>query len=147
MKKATAEWLISAEMDLDNVAQIIHLEHLTPVAAFHAQQCVEKCFKAILEEHSKKVPKDHSTLRLYGLVKDLIALEVDLGVLTDLDDLYIEARYPGELGLLPTGKPTLADAREFFEIAKRLYDQIGRALAAGEEKPRDHEAETEDGDS
>jgi len=28
-------------MDLDSVAQIVHLEHLTPVAAFHAQQCVE----------------------------------------------------------------------------------------------------------
>ena len=28
-------------MDLDSLAQIVHLEHLTPVAAFHAQQCVE----------------------------------------------------------------------------------------------------------
>jgi HEPN domain-containing protein len=129
VKRATAEWLKSAEMDLDNVAQIIHLEHLTPVAAFHAQQCVEKCFKAVLEEHSKKVPKDHSTLRLYGLVKDLISLQIDLGVLTDLDDLYIESRYPGELGLLPSGKPTLAEAREFFETAKSIYDQIGRAFA------------------
>ncbi len=128
MKKATAEWLKSAEMDLENVAQIIHLEHLTPVAAFHAQQCVEKCLKAVLEEHSKKVPKDHSTLRLYGLIRDLITLEVDTGVLTDLDDLYIESRYPGELGLLPTGKPTLAEAREFFEAARRIYDQIGRAF-------------------
>ncbi len=132
MKKATGEWLKSAEMDLDSVAEIIHLEHLTPVAAFHAQQCVEKCFKAVLEEHSKKVPKDHSTLRLYGLVKDLMALDVDMGVLTDLDDLYIESRYPGELGLLPSGKPTLTHAREFFEVAKSLYDQIARELAGGE---------------
>jgi HEPN domain-containing protein len=132
MKKATAEWLKSAEMDFENITQIIHLEHLTPVAAFHAQQCVEKCFKAVLEEHSKKVPKDHSTLRLYGLVKDLISIDVDMGVLTDLDDLYIESRYPGELGLLPTGKPTLADAREFFEIAKSLYDQISRELASAD---------------
>jgi HEPN domain-containing protein len=131
MRKATAEGLKSAEMDLENVAQIIHLEHLTPVAAFHAQQCVEKCLQAVLEEHSKKVPKDHSTLRLYGLVKDLISMDVDMGVLTDLDDLYIESRYPGELGLLPTGKPTLADAREFLEIAKSIYGQIGRELAGG----------------
>ncbi len=128
MRKATAEWLRSAEMDLENVAQIVHLEHLTPVAAFHAQQCVEKCFKAVLEEYSKKVPKDHSTLRLYGLIKDLVAIDVDMGVLTDLDDLYIESRYPGELGLLPGGKPTLADAREFFEVAKNIHDQTLRAL-------------------
>ncbi len=129
MKKATAEWLKSAEMDLDNIAQIIDLEHLTPVAAFHAQQCVEKCFKAVLEEHLKKVPKDHSTLRLYGLVKELTSVTVDISVLTDLDDLYIEARYPGELGLLPAGKPTLADVREFFEVARSIYDQIGHSLA------------------
>lgn len=124
MRKATAEWLKSAEMDLENVAQIIHLEHLTPVAAFHAQQCVEKCFKAVLEEHSRKVPKDHSTLRLYGLVKELISVDIDLGVLTDLDDLYIESRYPGELGLLPGGKPTREDVQEFFEIAKSVYDWV-----------------------
>jgi HEPN domain-containing protein len=129
MRKATAEWLKSAEMDLENVAEIIHLEHLTPVAAFHAQQCVEKCFKAVLEEHSKKVPKDHSTLRLYGLARELILLDVDVGVLTDLDDLYIESRYPGELGLLPAGKPTLADVQEFFGVAKNVYDQVGREVA------------------
>ena len=131
MKRATAEWLKSAAMDIENIAQIIDLEHLTPVAAFHAQQCVEKCFKAILEEHSKKVPKDHSTLRLYGLVKELIPVAVDISVLTDLDDLYIESRYPGELGLLPGGKPTLADVREFYEVAKNIYDQVGRELAGG----------------
>ena len=129
MRKATAEWLKSAEMDLENVAHIIHLEHLTPIAAFHAQQCVEKCLKAVLEEHSKKVPKDHSTLRLYGLVRESIPLNIDIGVLTDLDDLYIESRYPGELGLLPAGKPTLADVQEFFEVAKSIYDQMGRELA------------------
>jgi HEPN domain-containing protein len=131
MRKVTAEWLRSAEMDLENVAQIIHLEYLTPVAAFHAQQCVEKCLKAVLEEHQRKVPKDHSTLRLYGLPKDLISLDVDLGVLTDLDDLYIEARYPGELGLLPAGTPTLPDTTEFFETAKSIYEQVRREVAGG----------------
>jgi HEPN domain-containing protein len=124
MRKATAEWLKSAEMDLENVGQIIHLEHLTPVAAFHAQQCVEKCLKAVLEEHLKKVPKDHSTLRLYGLINELVSMDMDLGVLTDLDDLYIESRYPGELGLLPSGRPTLEDVRKYFEVAKNIYDQV-----------------------
>lgn len=132
MKKATSEWLKSAEMDLENIAQIINLEHLTPVAAFHAQQCVEKCLKAVLEEHSKKVPKDHSTLRLYGLVRELVSMDVDTLVLTDLDDLYIGARYPGELGLLPAGKPTLADVHEFFEAAKTIYDRARRALTGGD---------------
>lgn len=129
MRKATLQWLESAQMDLDSVAQIIALEHLTPVVAFHAQQCIEKCFKAILEEHSKKIPKDHSTLRLYGLIKELMAAEVDTGTLTDLDDLYIESRYPGNLGLLPNGKPALADARQFLEVAEAIYNRIRQGLA------------------
>jgi len=61
MRKATLQWLNAAQMDLESVAQIIALEHLTPVVAFHTQQCIEKCFKAVLEEHSKKVPKPSTT--------------------------------------------------------------------------------------
>ena len=128
MKKATAEWLKSAEMDLETLDQISNLEHLTPIAAFHAQQCVEKCFKAVLEENSKKVLKEHSTLRLYGLIKKLIEIDVEIALLTDLDDLYIEARYPGELGLLPSGKPTLEDIKQFYELAQTIYKNIMRKL-------------------
>jgi len=124
MRRATAEWLESAKMDLESIGQIVRLEHLTPVGAFHAQQCVEKCFKAVLEEHGKKVPKDHSTLRLYGMVKELIPMEVDLAILTDLDNLYIESRYPGEMGLLPNGKPSLAIVQEFFTAAQSIYNQV-----------------------
>ena len=128
MKKATAEWLKSAEMDLETLDQISNLEHLTPIAAFHAQQCVEKCFKAVLEENSKKVLKEHSTLRLYGLIKKLIEIDIEIALLTDLDDLYIEARYPGELGLLPSGKPTLEDIKQFYELAQTIYKNIMRKL-------------------
>jgi HEPN domain-containing protein len=131
MRKAAVEWLKSAEMDLENVAQIIDLDYLTPIAAFHSQQCVEKCFKAVLEENLQKVPKDHSTLRLFGLIKGLISIDVDTAILTDLDDLYIEARYPGEFGLLPSGKPTLEDSRGFFEVAKAVHSQVVGKLTGG----------------
>ncbi len=129
MKKASGQWLESAQMDLASIDRIIECEELTPVAAFHAQQCVEKCFKAVLEEYSTKVPREHSTLKLYGMVRELVQIEVDGEILTDLDDLYIGARYPGELGLLPYGKPTCADARRFYEFAKGVQEQVTRALA------------------
>ncbi len=128
MKRASSQWLESAQMDLGGMARLLEKEELTPVIAFHAQQCVEKCFKAVLEEHSQKVPRDHSTLRLYGLVRDLIDLEVDMELLTDLDGLYIESRYPGELGLLPNGKPTVADARQFYDHAIDIHEQVTRIL-------------------
>jgi HEPN domain-containing protein len=131
MKRASGQWLESAEMDLGSIDQIIHREDLTPVAAFHSQQCVEKCFKAVLEEYTPKVPREHSTLKLYGLVRELISLEVDREILTDLDDLYIESRHPGELGLLPNGKPTGEDAQRFYRFAQSLHDRIKRILEAG----------------
>ena len=131
MKKASSQWLESAEMDLGSIDQIVGREDLTPVAAFHSQQCVEKCFKAVLEEYAQKVPREHSTLKLHGLVQDLIPLEIDKEILTDLDDLYIESRYPGELGLLPNGKPTREDTQRFYRFAQSLYEQIKRILEAG----------------
>jgi HEPN domain-containing protein len=131
MKRASAQWLESAEMDLGSIEQIVQREDLTPVAAFHSQQCVEKCFKAVLEEYAQKVPREHSTLKLYARARELIPLEVDRDILTDLDDLYIESRYPGELGLLPNGKPTRADAQRFYQFAQSLYEEIKRILEAG----------------
>ncbi len=115
-------------MDLGSIEQIIAREDLTPVVAFHCQQCVEKCLKAVLEEHSRRVPKEHSTLKLYGSARDLTPLDVAVEVLTDLDGLYIESRYPGESGLLPNGKPTLADAHQFYDCAREIYEQVKQTL-------------------
>jgi hypothetical protein len=36
--------------------------------------------------------------------------------------------YPGELGLLPDGKPTRADAQEFYACAQSIYEQTKHAL-------------------
>jgi HEPN domain-containing protein len=131
MKPASRQWLESAEMDLGSIEQILPREDLTPVVAFHSQQCVEKCFKAVLEEGEQRVPREHSTLKLYGLIREHIPFEVDRGILTDLDDLYIESRYPGALGLLPNGRPTREDAERFYRFAQNLYQQIGQTLEAG----------------
>ena len=131
MKKASGQWLESADMDLGSVEQISRREDFTLVAAFHSQQCVEKCFKAVLEEHAQKVPKEHSALKLYGLVQELTRLEVDREILTDFDDLYIGSQYPGELGLPPNGKPTREDVQRFYSFARSIYEQIRRILEAG----------------
>jgi len=44
------------------------------------------------------------------------------------DKLYIDARYPGNLGLLPKGKPTLADAQQFYEFAQKIYQNVKKSL-------------------
>lgn len=48
MRKATEEWLMSARDDLETIGELVDNPQVTQVVAFHAQQCVEKAFKAIL---------------------------------------------------------------------------------------------------
>ena len=60
----------------------------------------------------------------YEDVKKVYGVGVDENVLDKLDKLYIDARYPSELGLLPYGKPTIADAKEFYRFATDIYDKI-----------------------
>ena len=54
---------------------------------------------------------------------------MDLALLKTLDSLYIEARYPGELGLLPSGRPSLADAGKFYNYTKSVYQGVRTLLA------------------
>jgi len=123
MKKVTEDWLESAKLDLDSIELIVARESLTPVVSFHAQQTVEKSFKAYLEEKRISFRKTHDVVTLYGMMADQLPT-LDIVMLERLDDLYIEARYPGELGLLPNGKPSVDDARKFYEFAKYVFDQV-----------------------
>ncbi len=118
------EWLKAAEEDLLTIEEIKDNPNLTNVVAFHSQQCLEKSFKALLELHDKDVPKIHSTLRLYDMVREDLELHVDLDILTDLDDLYINGRYPSELGLMPSGKPPLEDAIMFYNYTRNIFERI-----------------------
>jgi HEPN domain-containing protein len=121
-------WLDSARADLKSIEYILEDEFLTHIVGFHAQQCVEKCFKGLLENFKERVPKEHSTLKLYGMVKQNLPEEMDIDLLTDLDDLYIDSRYPGEFGLLPHGKPSLEEAKEFYEFARHVFQKVCNVL-------------------
>lgn len=122
MKKITKDWLASAESDLLLIRMILSQENLTHLSAFHAQQSIEKTFKAIVEENDLGFIKTHSLETLFNKVKKSFAPEIDTNLLTLLDQLYIDARYPGELGLLPNGKPSAIEAKEFYALALQLYE-------------------------
>ncbi|WP_432823898.1 HEPN domain-containing protein [Trichloromonas sp.] len=126
MKKLTEEWLKAAKDDLDVIERILGDEHLSHIVAFHAQQSIEKAFKALLEEHNFESQKIHNLVTLYGRVEKYLEDEVDLQLLKTLDALYIEARYPGELGLLPNGRPTRDHAKIFFEYAWNIFKMVNR---------------------
>ncbi len=121
MKKITEYWLQSAESDLILIHSIIDQETLTHQVAFHAQQAIEKFFKAIIEEFDLGFIKTHSLETLSSIVKKRIDLPLTMDMLILLDQLYIDARYPGELGLLPNGKPSLPESRKFAELAENIH--------------------------
>ncbi len=114
------EWLKAAKLDLETARYLVKVEHLTPVVAFHAQQAIEKSFKAIIEDKQEKIPKKHDLLTLKNMIRDRIDIENE-DLLDSLNSLYIDSRYPGDMGLLPHGQPTLEDAREFYEFALDVF--------------------------
>lgn len=122
MKKATKGWFESAESDLLLIQEISSNEILTHISAFHAHQAIEKSFKAIIEEYEIGFIKTHSLENLYNKVKNLIRLKLNIDGLIILDQLYLDARYPGDQGLLPNGKPTVSEASTFYKIAKEVFE-------------------------
>lgn len=58
-----------------------------------------------------------------------LSLEEDDELIQLLDSLYIESRYPGDMGLLPYGKPTLEDAKEFHSFAKRIFRKVCKTIS------------------
>jgi len=60
MKAITQQWLEFAQADLKSCENNLKDEFLTNIVAFHSQQTVEKCFKAIIDENSLKLERVHN---------------------------------------------------------------------------------------
>lgn len=130
MKDGTKSWIAFADRDLEAAKSLLKNEYVANIVLFHCQQCIEKCLKAILEEHEIQVPKIHSVVRLFGLITENIELgyTIDENALNLLDDIYIDTRYPSGLGLLPTGFPSKEEASKILKIAKDIYAEVIRYL-------------------
>lgn len=126
-KLIAKEWLKAANDDLLLITNIIDNESLTHLVAFHCQQAIEKSFKAILEYNSENIPKRHDLLMLKDLVSGWMEIANE-DMLEALNSLYTESRYPGDLGLLPDGKPTTEEAEECFNFAKNIYAQADELI-------------------
>lgn len=130
MKKGTKAWMDFAHRDLESSRLLVDSEYVSNVVLFHAQQSVEKCLKALLEENGVLVPHIHSVVKLHSLVTEEagILLTLDEDELDLVDAVYIDTRYPSGLGLLPSGFPNKEDAREILGIAEKVYKEISKRL-------------------
>jgi len=125
------EWLKAGYADIRSLAYIIDDEFLTHIVAFHSQQAIEKALKAILEHEEERVPRVHKLENLIGRIS--LDISFDEEIIEILDELYIDSRYPNDMGLLPYGKPTLEDARKFYEMAQKIFDEVCDVLEVSED--------------
>ena len=84
--------------------------------------------KALIEEYEINIPKIHKLIELNKILLNKID-GLDEIILKKLDDLYIESRYPGDMGLLPYGKPTIDDAKKFYNFAKEVFHKVVNILS------------------
>ena len=125
MKKQVEDWILLADKDLYASELLIKDEHpLTNIVAFHCQQTIEKYFKAFLIENDVPLIKTHDLIKLNGMIKEIKDLGIDEQKLILVNEVYVEARYPGELGLIPGGLPTNEYAMEFIDFAKEVKKTI-----------------------
>ena len=129
MRYSTSGWLNSAQEDIIVIESVMHNENTTGAASFHAQQCIEKSLKAVLEENRVNIPRIHDLKRIFSLTETYFQEEYDEEIIDKLNTLYIESRYPGAFGLLPYGSPTLEDVKEFYEAAKNIVESVKRYIA------------------
>jgi len=123
MKPITREWLNAANDDVIAMEVMLGREEITNMVAFHAQQTIEKSFKAIVEEFNLGNIKTHHLESLYAKILPLLS-GFNETILEELDTVYIEARYPGDLGLMPHGKPSIDEVAIYFQEALKIKEQV-----------------------
>ena len=124
------EWMRAASDDLDAAEKLLGSDHLTHIVSFHCQQAVEKSFKAILEQYAEKIEKTHNLEKLYTKVSKYCDIDLDENLLLQIDELYIDSRYPADFGLLPDGKPPISQVKEYITFARYVFQRVKTHLQA-----------------
>jgi len=114
-------WIFFANRDLALAEAIVDNPEFTAEVAFHCQQSIEKFFKAYLFELKIPFQKTHDLGKLYSEIKKIKDWNIDEQQLVIIRDIYVESRYPSDIGLLSDGSiPTQEDAKIFLEFAKKI---------------------------
>ena len=122
------QWIAKADNDLRNAEHTIQLEVDCPfdTVCFHAQQCAEKCLKALLVFHGIDPPRVHDVRMLVRQLPPQAAGRFDIEGLLVLNRYSVEARYPGEWD------PILReDAEEALRLARLVRETTRELLSSG----------------
>ena len=92
---------------------------------FHAQQFIEKILKGILEASGQVPPRIHDINALVKRVNKLgLTVPLQENEILFLSSVYIDVRYPPDVGLIPEGEPTKKDAEIAVKAVKKLREWI-----------------------
>ena len=125
-------WLEFAEEDAKAVDILWNSDsRLFRTICFHAQQYAEKIIKGIIEATGQDPPRIHDINALVKLCEKInIKLPLDKNEILFLSSIYIDVRYPPDVGIIPEGEPTKDDAKIAYDavnkIKKWLEQQIGK---------------------
>ncbi len=102
MNKATGDWLKISEYDLKTAEAMLSTGRYLYVA-FMCQQAIEKILKGIYADKKNEAPpRTHNLLYLV----DVLSLDISDTrkiFLSELNQFYLESRYPNEQGKLAEG--------------------------------------------
>ncbi len=118
MNPETDAWIASAEVDYRLAIRAVQDPAIPEGVCFHAQQCLEKYLKALLEQAREPVPRTHDLGTLHELAThlppDLSAYESDLKA---MGPFAVAVRYPG-------GETLWGDLVEEAELAARTMETV-----------------------
>lgn len=122
MQPLTAEWVAKAEADFATAQRESRIRRAPnyDAACFHAQQCVEKYLKALLQAAGLPVPHTHDLVALLDRLDppdpQLTALRTELGLLTAFGVAF---RYPGATADRTMGREAVAQCQAVRSIARQ----------------------------
>jgi HEPN domain-containing protein len=122
------EWLAKADNDLRSAGYLLKMEDCpTDAVCFHAQQCVEKCLKALLVTQGMEVKKTHDLTKIMVLLPSRLRPSLDDQEQDRLTEYATVTRYPGDYEPI-----SLTEARKAVAVARRIRREVRKFL---EDKP------------
>ncbi len=124
MNELVREWIGKAEGDYHTALREFRARKFPnyDAAGFHAQQCVEKYLKAILQQNNIRFEKVHDLLALLNLCLPIAPeLELHRDLFAYLNPFAVAFRYPGE-------SATREQARQAILALKKLRPILRNVL-------------------
>lgn len=123
MKPETREWVEKAEGDLKVARREVQTtDPVYDAVCFHAQQCIEKYLKALLEEYNITFPRIHDLIALLNLSGGLIPeLDPVKPRLAHLSVFGIASRYPGISADRRAAEEAMTTAEEVRTVVRAKF--------------------------